>query len=164
MERLKRYRNIGLISMTLMLVLLTIIVHLVYDYPNMLTDHPVLIFTVQHHTLIMILLVIVAAGSGYYWSNLLYREFEEQRQGSARMLDVVKTFLSEDEKSILEHLVRTGESSQAEIARLSNMGRVKAHRSVQKMKGKGIIDVQEHGKARRISLRGDISKMLRENL
>ncbi len=69
-------------------------------------------------------------------------------------------FLGQEEKEIIEHLVAMdGMSSQADISKLPSMNRVKAHRSLQKMQEKNIVEVvPPHGKMRRIHLNENIMR------
>ena len=100
---------------------------------------------------------------GFYTSKVLYSKLKKRTKTSKSILDVVLLFLGEDEKSIINFLVeKKGQTTQAEISRLSNMNRVKAHRSLQKLQVKQLIDIVSHGKVRKIKLKENIYDLLLE--
>ena len=51
-------------------------------------------------------------------------------------------------------------AKQAEIARLEGMGRVKAHRALQKMQEKNLVEIIPYGKIRKIILKDNIRNSL----
>ena len=73
-------------------------------------------------------------------------------------------FLSREEREIVNFLVENkGITTQAEIARLPHMNRVKAHRSLQKMSQKQIIELIAHGKIRKVHLKENILQLLMDD-
>jgi len=80
------------------------------------------------------------------------------------MLDMILVFLSKEEREIINFLVeKNGTSTQADISRLPGMNRVKAHRSMQKMQEKNLLDITAHGKVRNVALKQNIMNTLMEN-
>ena len=82
---------------------------------------------------------------------------------SQHLLEVLFRFLSSEEKLIVEYLINNGgKANQADISRLPNMGRVKAYRTLQRMEGKQIVNIEAHGKIRRVQLLEDLVGILKE--
>ncbi len=126
-------------------------------------DGALMRFAVDHHLGIMVGLVLVSIVFGFASSRFLYARLQESRRASRGMLDVVLLFLSAEERTVVNYLVeRGGETTQAEISRLPRMTRVKAHRSLQKMQEKRIVDLVPHGKMRRVVLKEGIRGVLIE--
>ena len=118
-------------------------------------------FAVKHHTAIMAGLVALSVIFGFVSSQIFYAELQRKKQDSKNILAVVLLFLSREEREIVNFLVKCqGMTTQAEIARLPHMNRVKAHRSLQKMHQKQIIDLVAHGKIRKVHLKENILQLL----
>ena len=56
-----------------------------------------------------------------------------------------------------------GSARQSDIARLDNMNRVKAFRTLQRLESRGLVEIAAHGKIRQISLKPHVLHMLQEN-
>lgn len=66
-------------------------------------------------------------------------------------------FLSENERVIVKRIIeRGGEAMQSELTRLEGMSKVKSHRTIQKLKKKGVVRIQQKGKTNIIRLTIDI--------
>ena len=73
---------------------------------------------------------------------------------------VVLKFLNYNENRILKKIIENnGSVLQSEISRLSNMGKVKAHRILKDMEIKGIISIEKYGKTNRINLSDDVRNL-----
>lgn len=69
--------------------------------------------------------------------------------------------LNSHEKKIIDALIdHRGEILQSEISRMQDMGKVKAHRYLQKLANMGIVSIQRHGNTNKIILSEDIKKIL----
>lgn len=145
-------------------VLLVFMVFAFLTYTTGPVANPVIAYAVHHHVEIMAVLVIAAVAFGFALAQRFYRAYEKEREGSQDILGIVLLFLSAEEKAIIQHLVeRGGTTNQAEVARLPGMNRVKAHRSLQKMQEKRIIELVPHGKIRRIHLKDNLRDMLADS-
>jgi uncharacterized membrane protein len=121
-------------------------------------------YAVMHHTEIMAGLIIISLLLGFLTSQFLYEEVQRKKRDTKDIHEVVLLFLSREEREIVNYLVEhNGETTQAEIARLPHMNRVKAHRSLQKMQERQLLEVVPHGKIRRIILRKNILELLHED-
>jgi uncharacterized membrane protein len=120
-------------------------------------------FAVNYHVIIMLLLMLVSVVYGVLWSVVSYSWMRRKSLQTKSILDIVVLFLQPEEREILDYLVRSdGVSTQADVARLPGMNRVKAHRALQRMQQKSIINIIPHGKVRKIQLRGDVFSVLKD--
>lgn len=109
----------------------------------------------------MVVLVLTAVLYGFVLAYFSYRAIRKESSTTASMLEVILLFLSQEEQTILNHLVQNkGEATQADISRLPSMHRVKAHRLLQKMQNNNLIDVTAHGKVRHVLLKQHIKDAL----
>jgi uncharacterized membrane protein len=145
-------------------VLLAFMVFAFLTYAAGPASHPVVAYAVNHHAEIMAALVVVAVAFGFALAQRFYRAYEKEREGSQDILRIALLFLSTEEKAIVQHLVTNGGSTnQAEIARLPGMNRVKAHRSLQKMQERRLIELIPHGKMRKVRLKETLRELLAES-
>lgn len=73
---------------------------------------------------------------------------------------ILLKFLNYNENRVMKTLIEnSGTILQSEISRLPNMGKVKAHRTLNDMKTKGLIDLEPYGKTNKISLTSDVAKI-----
>jgi len=120
------------------------------------TDASTILRTLNH-VAIMLILVVLAAIYGALLSVVLYINMKKSKAETEGMLEIVMQFVSQDEKMILHHLLRNhGQATQANISKLEGMHRVKAHRAIQKMLDKHLIDLTAEGKIRHIYLKKSI--------
>jgi uncharacterized membrane protein len=158
---LKLLRNLGFGIMTALLIALIVIAILTYTHRDAHYSNPIIMFAITNHFAIMIGLVIVSIAFGFIWSNMSYVQIKKSKDDSVGVLDVMMLFLSKEEKDIISFLVKNnGETTQAEISRISNMGRVKAFRSLARMQEKNVITIEAHGKVRKIRLKENIMHIL----
>lgn len=157
----KTIRNLSFAVLAMLLVLVTVVAFMTYNADP--TKRDLTSFAVRHHMEIMGASVLIAVIFGFVSSKLFYAEILKEKQETRSILGIVLLFLSREERAIINLLVQNkGYTSQAEIARLPNMSRVKAHRSLQKMEEKQLIDIVPHGKIRKIHLKQNIVEMLSE--
>ena len=157
-------KHIGFAVLLILLLLVSIVTFVTDSSRHVTNKSPTLTYLVNNHTVIMFFLIVIATGFGFFWSNLSIVELEKQKRGSKQILDIIMMFLNKEEKEIIKFLVKEkGETSQAELARLPGLNNVKAYRSVQKMHEKRLVDVQAHGKMRRIILKNNIYDLLNED-
>ena len=117
-------------------------------------------FLAVNHLWIMIITMFIAVGYGFCWAIVLLKKVENEKSTSKDIFSIVLSFLSSDESAVLKHLIsEEGTSTQANIARLSNMGSVKALRTVQKMQEKSLVEILKEGKVRRIILKENIHSL-----
>ncbi len=159
----KLLRNISFAILTLLLIALSAIAFMTYR-SDILIFGQNLSFAVQHHTAIMAGLLIISILFGFATSQIFYAELQRKKKVSQSILGVVLLFLSREEREIVNFLVENkGITTQAEIARLPHMNRVKAHRSLQKMSQKQIIELIAHGKIRKVHLKENILQLLMDD-
>jgi hypothetical protein len=73
---------------------------------------------------------------------------------------ILLKFLNYNENRVMKKLIDNGGSIlQSEISRLPNMGKVKAHRTLNDMKSKGLLDLEPYGKTNKINLNSDVAKI-----
>jgi uncharacterized membrane protein len=158
----KAIRNLSFALLTILLIAVTLIAFMTYRPSENANKY--LAYAVLHHTEIMAGLIGIALIFGFFFSQLFYSEIQRKRQDSKSILAVVLLFLNQEERSIINFLVqRKGMTTQAEIARLPHMNRVKAHRSLQKMQEKQLIALVAHGKVRKVQLKENILQLLLED-
>ena len=157
--KLYKYINIGF---SLIIVGFAMVIYLVtYIHQNTTSANPFIFWIVQNHLPITIALILLSGFIGYTSSTLIYRQVTKTKKESQKLLEMLFLFLSDDEKEIINCLVKNnGTIGQAEISRLPGMDRVKAYRSLQKMQEKNLIDITAHGKIRKVSLKENILHML----
>jgi hypothetical protein len=161
---IKFRKHIGFAVLAILFLLVSIVTFVTDTSRHVTNKSATLAYLVNNHTLIMFFLIVIATGFGFFWSNLSYVELEKQKKGSKQILDIIIMFLNKEEKEIITYLVKEkGETNQAEIARLPGLNNVKAYRSVQKMQEKRLIEVQAHGKVRKVILKDNIYDILKDD-
>ncbi len=161
---IKLYKYISL-GFSAIIISLAIIIYIVmYIHRNTTSKNPLIFWTVENHLPITIGMIILSGFIGYILSAVTYKQITKTKKESEKLLEMLFLFLNKDEKEIINHLVKSnGTTGQAEISRLPGMDRVKAFRSLQRMREKNLIDVTAHGKIRKVSLKENILNMLTKN-
>jgi uncharacterized membrane protein len=160
-NQLRYSKIVGLIIFTLIFAIVVTLSFLSYTPAHFVNQSGFLIFAVTHHIWIMAAMVIISILFGVFWSRILYRQLEKKQSVSRNVMDIVLLFLNSEERKILHFLVENkGKTTQAEIARIASMNKVKAFRSLKKMKEKNIIEIEPHGKVRFVILKEDILQLL----
>lgn len=160
---LKWYKNIGIIVLSFLIISVIWLTTIIEKNENISTASKLFRFAIEYHIIILVILVIIAVAFGFLWASMLYTKIQKKQKETKSILEIVVQFLNNEEKQILNYLInRQGETTQAEIARLPLMNRVKAFRSLQKMEDKKLIDIVPHGKIRKIILKQNILEILKE--
>lgn len=118
-------------------------------------------FYVTYHIHFMILLGLLGIAVGV----ISYYGFTSQRKDMQRSVqvskDILLKFLDNGERLAVNYLLNHPDEvvTQANISRLEQMGKVKAHRTIQRLEDKKIIILTPHGKTKRIEFHEDINKL-----
>jgi len=97
----------------------------------------------------------------YTISHLLTTQNNDSRNNKPTKLirTIFYRFLDYDEKKIIEKLIeKNGVILQSELIRLTNMNKVKIHRTLQDMRQREIISIERYGKTNRIQLAEDVKR------
>jgi len=161
MSNIKFNQSASFAVLTIIVFLVGITAILTYIFHDDAHSNPITMFAVNNHLIIMVVAIIISIGYGFFWSKYLLGEIKKEETNSKSLFEIILSFLGEDEKKVLKHLVEEeGRSTQSKIAHLSNMGGVKALRTVQKMSQKNLIAVEARGKVRIITLKPKIYDLL----
>ena len=159
--KIKIYKHISFVFLGIVVIVVFFIYFITYLHKDVTSANPLIFWTVENHLTITVALVLISAFLGYISSSITYKQLNKTKKESKKLLEMLFLFLNNEEKEIINHLVKqNGLSSQAEISRLPEMNRVKAFRTLQKMQEKDLIDVTAHGKVRKINLKENISNIL----
>ena len=160
-HKIDLYKKVSLVFLVIILSIASLVTFVTYIHKDMTSADPLIFWTVENHLIITIALIFISIVLGYGSSVITYNELRKSKRASKNLLDVFFLFLNKDEREILHHLVKNkGLANQADISRLPEMNRVKAFRSLQKMKENNLIDVSAHGKIRKITLKDKVFEML----
>ncbi|RME77771.1 hypothetical protein D6774_03465 [Candidatus Woesearchaeota archaeon] len=157
---LLKYVNFGVLSV-LLLVSVTVAV-LSNVFQDASPANVIYLWAIKHHIAIMLFSIVLAIAFGFALSTTALYELRQKEVARKSAKDLVFTFLSPDERLVLNELVKKKKVSQAELSKLENMGRVRAHRCVQKLQEKNLILVESRGKVKLITLRDDILNILQD--
>lgn len=141
---------------------LAIVIYIVtYIHQNSTSANPVIFWAIKNNLPITITFIILSGFIGHVSSAMIYKQLTKTKKESQKLLEMLFLFLNNDEKEIINHLLqKNGLSGQAEISRLPGMDRVKAFRSLTRMREKNLVEITAHGKIRKVSLKEDIFKKL----
>ena len=160
---LNSFRLFGFVLLTILLVSVVWVAVVTHQNADLSPASSILRFAVDNHVVIMLILVILGVIYGYIWSIVSSRALDKKSKAGRSMLETILLFLNSDEKKILQFLANhNGSANQSEISRLDGMHRVKAHRSLQKMQEKNLIDIIPNGKIRKIQLKENILSIISE--
>lgn len=96
-------------------------------------------------------------------SNVVQDEKTEyaSKPGQEHLGSTILNLLNSNERKIVKRLMQEkGVILQSEISRMNNMGKVKAHRSIQELVRKGIVTQEKYGNTNRIILSEDVKKII----
>jgi len=162
MTAMRWYRNWGFLMWAALFVFALVISISTYN-PSSVSSSFVL-FLVRNHTVVMIASIFVALVFGFVWSQVLASELKKQRKESKEYLNAALQFMEPAERQVVEFLIKkNGLATQADVSRLQNMSRVRAHRVVQDLQSRNLIDIVPHGKVRELRLKQNIIELLTEN-
>lgn len=114
---------------------------------------------IKYHIEFMTLMGIFGFLSGIAFYIILNATLEKQKQTAKANLNTLLKFLDKNDKEIIKLLIeKGGMTTQTEIAKINNMGRLRAHRMVRKLEEKGIIHVEKHGKINMVRLTEELKQ------
>lgn len=104
----------------------------------------------------LVLLAGMAIGAaGYYF-------FSERKAIASKPInrEAIYMLLDEDERKVLAKLVENrGKAFQSELSYIEGIGKVKAHRLIERMSKKGIIEKEAFGKTNSVKLNKDLAQL-----
>ena len=150
---IRRQITLGIVTVSIFIFLVTVLVFVFALYSQ---GQPVPMFLspfIDYHMHFMVLMGLFGVGSGLVVYSILNATIERQEKVVRTNMGIINKFLSQDEREILGLLVsKEGMTTQSEIAKLPGMSRLKAHRIVKKLEGRGIIHVEKYGKINMVRL------------
>lgn len=123
---------------------------------------PIIGFLFEHHSEMMVatsVLGIIVGASVYF---LMSEQVEVVKQESQINAELLLSFLSHDERAVVELLKDSeGHTTQAQLSKLPNMSRLKAHRVVLRLAERKIIRIEKLGLTNQLWLMGSIFDALK---
>ncbi|MDD5336911.1 MAG: hypothetical protein PHS02_00320 [Candidatus ainarchaeum sp.] len=105
---------------------------------------------IRYMPLVLLLGIVIGAASYYFIS-------ERQPRTIAFRKEIAYSLLDSDERKVFAKIVESkGKVLQTELSRLEGIGKVKAHRIVERMEKKGIVEKEGFGKTNMIRLTRDL--------
>ena len=148
---IRRQITLGIVVVSIFIFLVTVLVFVFALYSQ---GQPVPVFLspfIDFHMHFMVLMGLFGVGSGLVVYSILNATIEKQEKVVKTNMGIIHKFLGEDEREILDLLIsKEGMTTQSEIAKLPNMSRLKAHRIVKKLEGRGIVHVEKYGKINKV--------------
>mgnify|MGYP001262110516 CR=1 FL=1 len=151
---------LGIVVVSVFIFLVTVLVFVFALYsegqpvPEML--RPFLDF----HMHFMVLMGLFGVGSGLLVYSILNATIEKQKQAVKTNTDIIMKFLSPEDREVMRLIMeKEGMTTQSEIARLPHMSRLKAHRIVKKLEGRGIVHVEKYGKINMVRVVDELKGM-----
>ncbi len=113
-------------------------------------------------------LLPVVAGLGVLLGALLYyfmdKQNEETKMKGRDVAEVVLRFLNPVEKKIVSHILNhNGLCLQADISRIEGVGKLRAHRAIQRLSDVGVITTNGLGKTNTIQLDPKLLEYLKKD-
>jgi DNA-binding transcriptional ArsR family regulator len=150
---MRREIALGIVIVSIFIFLVTVLVFVFALYSE---GQPVPGFLkpfIDYHMHFMVLMGLFGVGSGLVVYSILSATIERQEKAAKANMGIIMKFLGEDERAILGLLAsKEGMTTQSEISRLPGMSRLKAHRAVKKLEGRGIVHVEKYGKINMVRL------------
>lgn len=143
--------------------LLVIAMLLSYIYlTNGLAAPPFFDFLFDYHLELMVLVAVLGIVVGASMYFLMHEQVEVKSQEAAVNAQLLLTFLSNEERMVVELLMKSeGHTTQAQASKLEGMTRLKAHRTVLRLADKKIVRIEKLGKTNQLWLAGSIYDALR---
>jgi len=133
-------------------IFLTLLLLFTYALPQGYSIGPLEIIA-QYHLEFMFLVSLLGVMVGAFIVYLLYEKIEIKEAESGITADMLLSFLSNEDRKIVEYLVKSrGSCYQSELGRLEGMTRLRAHRALFRLEHKGIVALEKVGKTNRIML------------
>jgi uncharacterized membrane protein len=105
----------------------------------------------------IILLLGIGIGAGAYY---FFSERKQQAGAKPQNREAMFRLLDRDERKIFAKIVENhGKALQSELSHLEGIGKVKAHRMIEKMEKKGIVEKEAMGKTNVIKLPKDLQEL-----
>ena len=111
------------------------------------------------HTVIgyVLLLIILGFLIGILVSYFYFEKRIELPRVGADKKDNILLLLTPSERAVLKKIIdRNGEVLQSEVSRLEGMGKVRAHRVIEKLVRRGVLEKEGMGKTNTLKLRKEI--------
>lgn len=103
--------------------------------------------------------IVIGAGIYYFMSGRIVAKQKSLQNTS----EIVMQFLGKEEKAVVKRLIEEdGKCLQSEISRIEGIGKLRSHRILQRMKDKGVIEIEQHGKTNLIRLAKSVKEGLLE--
>jgi uncharacterized membrane protein len=107
----------------------------------------------QNFVYLFILLSVIFVSSLLYYLFSLKLDYKDKT--IEKNIEILYSILDKEEKNVLQKIIKNkGQISQSQIS--EDYGKLKAHRIIQKLKEKKIIEVQENGKTNKILLKKEL--------
>ena len=138
---------LGLVIISVFIFLITVLVF-VYAISSQGMEVPGLLRPfMEFHIHFMVVMGVFGVLSGLIVYSLMNATIEKQKQTVKTNMDIIMKFLTPEDREVVRLLLeKEGMTTQSEIARLPGMSRLKAHRIVKKLEGRGIVHVEKYGK------------------
>ncbi len=106
-----------------------------------------LVLFLQYHIHFMVLMGLFGVFSGLIVYRITSTTIERQQKAARANMNIILKFLSDPEKDLVKLMLeKGGMTTQSEISKLPYMTRLKAHRIVKRLEGRGLVHVEKHGK------------------
>ena len=106
-----------------------------------------LVLFLQYHIHFMVLMGLFGVFSGLVVYRITSTTIERQQKAARANMNIILKFLSDPEKDLVKLMLeKGGMTTQSEISKLPYMTRLKAHRIVKRLEGRGLVHVEKHGK------------------
>lgn len=126
-------------------------------------EPPFLELLSRFHFELMIAVSFLGIGVGAAMYFLMQAQTQEKAREATGNAKLLLSFLSGDERAVVELLLKSeGHTTQAEVSRLEDMTRLRAHRVVLRLVDKKIIRVEKMGKTNQLWLAKSIFEALSE--
>jgi len=157
---IRRKIVLGLVVVSVFIFLVTVLVF-VYALASEGQQVPdFLLPFMVYHIQFMVVMGFFGLFSGVVVYSILNATLEKQKKIVQTNTDIIMKFLSGEDREVLRLLIqKEGMTTQSEIAKLPGMTRLKAHRIVRKLEGRGIIHVEKYGKINMIRLVDELKGM-----
>lgn len=119
-------------------------------------------FLIELIPIFVVVGVVIGTGVFFFMSSKL----ESKNKDLERIIEALIKFLGKEERLVVEKLLENnGKILQAEISRIDGIGKLKSHRIVQRLVGRGVIEIEHYGKTNIIKLNKEIKEalVLKEN-
>lgn len=142
-------RNIilGIVTISIFIFLVTVLVFVFALYSEGQHVPDFLQPFMDYHIHFMVLMGIFGVGSGLVAYTIMNASIEKEKKMLQTNAGIIMKFLGPDERLVMGLMSsKEGMTTQSEISRLPGMSRLKAHRIVKKLEGRGIVHIEKYGK------------------